>query len=286
MKIKLPLIAVSLATASFVTAGDALASSTGPLSSARAVQDDDDEEEKPDNRPEIEALIEELEDHVKEKGDEDAEAVAVIEKLTKEFPESGKRDRKDIVKELSDCLKARRRPNRDGLMNTVLHEAAAKALGEMGPNSVKDLQRWIDHKSFEDKNPVRVQLILSLGRTKDEDGVDTLVDLLPNHDAEIQAATANALSNFIHLDERDRKKIFKEVLDEITRVKNIIDVDNVDPIERKRYDVIAAPMIRTLQELSGNFDVRDPLKFRSWWNDNKHEDWPSRTKDEEGDGKG
>jgi len=282
MKKTLPLITLALAAA-----GSALAlPPSGPsrVSPAEPLLQDDDEEEKPDNRPEIEALIEELEDHVREKGDEDAEAVTVIEKLTKEFPKSGERDRKDIVKEISQSLKARRRPNKDGLMNTVLHEAAAKALGEMGPESVRDLQRWIDHKSFEDKNPVRVQLILSLGRTKDEDGVDTLVDLLTNHDAEIQAATANALSNFIHLEEKDRKKIFKEVLDEITRVRNIIDVENVDQIERKRYDVIAAPMIRTLQELSGNFDIRDPLKFRSWWNDNKHEDWPSRVEDEDDKG--
>lgn len=283
MKKTLPLITLALAAAgsalAFPPSGPAPVQPAGHLLAA-----DDDDEEKPDNRPEIEALIEELEDHVKEKGDEDAEAVTVIEKLTKEFPKSGKRDRKDIVKEISQALKARRRPNKDGLMNTVLHEASAKALGEMGPESVRELEKWIDHKSFEDKNPVRVQLILSLGRTKDEDAVDTLVDLLPNHDAEIQAATANALSNFIHLEEKERKEVFKEVLDEITRVRNIIDVDNVDPIERKRYDVIAAPMIRTLQELSGNFDVRDPLKFRSWWNDNKHEDWPSRVEDEDDKG--
>lgn len=282
MKKTLPLITLALAAA-----GSALALPHGapsPVQPPGPFLQDDDDEEKPDKRPEIEALLEELDDHVKEKGDEDAEAVVIIEKLVKEFPESGPRDRKDIVKEISKSLKARRRPNKDGLMNTVLHEAAAKALGEMGPESVKDLTRWIDHKSFEDKNPVRVQLILSLGRTKDEDGVDPLVDLLTNHDPEIQAATANALSNFIHLKEKERKEIFKEVLDEITRVRNIIDVENVDQIERKRYDVIAAPMIRTLQELSGNTDIRDPLKFRSWWNDNKHEDWPSRVEDEDDKG--
>ena len=242
-----------------------------PASAPVLAQDDEEEEkEKPDKRPEIKALIDELDDHVGDRGKKDVEAVVVIEKLAEEFPESGPKDRKAIVKALGKCMKAKRKPTRDGVQDRTLHERTAEALGTMGPESVKTLKQWIDHKSFAKNTPVRVKMVLSLGKTRDEDAVDTLVDLLPNHDAEIQAAAATGLSFFTHLKAKERKAIFKEVLDEITRVKNIIDIDQVDPIKRKRYDVISRPMIRTLQELSGNSEIQDPQKFLSWRNDHKN----------------
>ena len=69
------------------------------------------------------------------------------------------------------------------------------------------------------------------------------------------------------------------MLDQLTRVKNIIDVNQVDPIERKRYDIIAGPMLTSLQVLSGNDEIRDPTEFRRWWNNNKKKDWDEGNKD-------
>ena len=55
-------------------------------------------------------------------------------------------------------------------------------------------------------------------------------------------------------------------------VSNAKDADLTDRIARERYDVIAAPMITTLQALSGA-DVRDPNEWRTWWNKNKKKNW-------------
>jgi hypothetical protein len=88
----------------------------------------------------------------------------------------------------------------------------------------------------------------------------------------VQAAAAEALGNFAHLEQKDRKEIFSQLLNVVTAAKNRMDAA-VDDLEAKdRYNVIKAPMVTTLQVLSGH-DERDPDQWRSWWNDNKKRDW-------------
>lgn len=274
MKILVPIaISALLGLAPAASAADA-----APSAERAALQKDDDKkkddkQEIVDKRPEIKEMLETLKGHVKARGDEDPEAIVLLGKLEEEYPKSGKRDRKAIIKQVSACIKAKRKPSKEGLIDNKLRLAAAKSLGKMGPESAKELMKWVDHKSFKGDPYTSSAVIKSLGETRVEDAVDVLIDLLPHHDQEVQAAAAAALANYTFLDQKKRKKIFKEVLDEITRVKNMIDVDQVDPIERKRYDVISGPMLRTLQDMSGATDVRDPTKFRSWWNDNKTKDW-------------
>jgi len=240
-----------------------------PVTPAVAVQDD---EEKPDKRDEIKDALKTLKDHVGKRGAEDVEAIEVIKTLREEFPESGPKDRKAIVKGVNACLKSKRKLTKEKLFDNKLHLAAAEALGTMGPESVKDLSGWVDHKSFIKDLDMRRTLILSLGNTRDEDAVDPLVELLTNHQPVVQAASAQALGEFTFLKQKERKAVFKKVLDVITQVKNALDVGQTDPIVQDRYDTIAGPMLTTLQKLSGH-DARDPLVFRTWWNKNKKKDW-------------
>ncbi len=237
-----------------------------------ATQDGKGEEKKPDKRKEIKEMLSTFKGHVSKRGAEDAEAIAIIDELLQEFPESGPKDRKAIVKELSACFKLKRKMTKEGLLDNKLFNACAISMGRMGPESVKDLAKWAEHKNFDKNYDVKTKLVLSLGMTEDEDAIEPLIDFLPHHDAKVQAAAAEALGHYGELELKKRKKIFKKVLDELTRVKNMIDVDQVDPIERNRYDVIAGPMLTTLQVLSGQ-EIRDPLKFRTWWNKNKKKDW-------------
>lgn len=239
-----------------------------------SVQDDDDDEEKekPDKREEIEELLEKLDDHVKARGDEDTEAVALIDELVTEFPESGPKDRKSIVKQLTKHFKVKRKPTDEGLLDNKLFIATAVALGEMAPESVDSLTKYAEHKTFDKNVQVKRALVLALGTTKHEDAVEPLQDFLRHHEAQLQAAAAESLGGFTHLEQKERKEIFESIMKEVIRVKNIIDVNQVDPIERKRYDTIAGPMLTAMQELSG-FEARDPNAFRDWWNDNKKKDW-------------
>mgnify|MGYP000595557541 CR=1 FL=1 len=70
--------------------------------------------------------------------------------------------------------------------------------------------------------------------------------------AEQRFAAAEALGNFVHLKSKDRKDIFEEILKTFTSVRNSVDSDPLDTIARQRFDAIAAPMITTLQVLSGH----------------------------------
>lgn len=251
---------------------------SGPLEPVGAPSAQD-EEKKPDKREKIKEMLSSFKGHVSKRGDEDAEAIALVDQLLQEFAESGPKDRKAIVKQLSGCFKVKRKMTKEGLLDNKLFNACAISMGRMGPESVKDLAKWSGSKVFDKNHEVQTNLIKSLGMTASEDAIDPLIDFLPNHDARVQAAAAEALSHFGELELKKRKKIFKKVLDELTRVKNMIDVDQVDPIERKRYDVIASPMLTTLQVLSGQDGLRDPTKFRTWWNKNKKNDWDEGNND-------
>jgi len=232
----------------------------------------EDDEEVPDKREEIEELIDRLKDHLKQRGDEDREVIAVVDELTREFPRSGPKDKDDIVDALERVLKTKRRETDEGLPDNRIHVAAATALGTMGPESAKTLEKWIDKKPHEQDLVVQRALILSLGETAEEKTVDTLIDLLRHDRPEIQAATAEALSNFEEAELELRKDIFKSCLDVLMAVRSIIDQDQTEIIERKRWDIISGPIMSTLQTLSGHRE-QDAHRWQRWWNKNKKEDW-------------
>ncbi len=234
-------------------------------------QDDEDEKEKPDKRPEVKEILERLKGHAGKRGKEDNEAVAVVDELLAEFPKSGLKDRGYIVKGLSDCFKQKRQ-EKDGVRQNKLFMAAAVAMGEMGPESAKPIAGWIGHKTHRKDMPLQRQLILALGKTKDVKSIKVLTDLIKDKSPAIQGATAEALGNYVHLKSKERKKIFEELLKTLTSVHNSKESDPLDTIARQRYDAIAAPMITTLQALSGH-DERKPSEWRHWWNKNKKRDW-------------
>jgi hypothetical protein len=235
------------------------------------VVQDDDEEEKPDKRPEVKELLERLKGHAGKRGKEDQQAIEIIDELTQEFEQSGLKDRAAIAKGIGATLKQKRQ-EKDGVRDNKLYLAAATALGLMGPESVKPLTGWIGHKTHRKDLPLQRILILSLGKTKVEKSVDTLIKLLSNKDATVQAATAEALANYDGSDYKVRKDIFKEVLQALMGVHNRVKADVNDRIAQERYDVIAAPMITTLQVLSGH-DERQPDSWQRWWNKNKKRNW-------------
>jgi len=241
-----------------------------PPAAARPVlvQDDD----VPDKREDVKLMLAELEKHAKQKGEEDADAVAVIDQLYQVFPECGPKDRKSIVKGLRATFDQKRKPNDDGVWDNTLWMAAAQALGDMGPESVKPISELIGHKKHRDNVPLQRRLILALGKTKDPAAEETLTDLLKDPDAVIQGAAAEAIGEFDGAELDLRKELFEELLKLIMSVKSKVDADPLDTIARDRYNVIAGPIITSLQRLSGH-DERDPDEWQRWWNKNKKEDW-------------
>lgn len=246
------------------------AADPGPLA---RLAGDDEQEELPDKREEVEQAIEQLADIVKDRGEQDREAIELIDQtLIPEFKKSGPKDRAAIVKALDKCIKEKRKPNDEGLPNNSLHLAAAEALGMMGPESVKPLIGWVGHKQHDEDLALQRKLILSLGKTKDEKAADTLLDLLDNHQPQIQAAGAEALINYDGAEEKLRKRIFEDLLKTLMRVRAVIDQDQNEIIEHERWDIISGPIVSTLKRLSGQ-DINDAHDWQHWWNKNKKADW-------------
>ena len=231
-----------------------------------------DDEELPDKRPEIEEILDALKGHIGQRGREDTEAVALIDKLVQEFPQSGPKDRKSIVDGLGKCFDQTRKELDGGVLDNKLMIAAAVALGEMGESATKTIEKWIGNKKHRKDVALQRRLILSLGKTKDTDGIKTLLKLLDDKDSVIIGASAEALANFSEAPQKMRKDVFNELLKLLMTTKALMDGDAGDITSRERYDVVAAPIITTLQALTGH-DERKPESWQRWWNKNKKKDW-------------
>lgn len=261
-------------------AAPAAPTSSPPPAPAAYPPSGQDEPEIPDKRPEVAELIATLGAHVKERGEQDQQAIGVIDKLILEFEKSGPKDRAAIADAASNCLEAKRKDLSEGVPDTGLFVAAATAMGRMSPESVKLLAKWIGNKKQKEV-VVQRALILSLGRTKDVEGLKPLLGCLDNHQAAIVAAGAEALGDFEGASQETRKEVFGELLKVLMSAKGNMDNDVNDTIARERYDVIAAPLITSLKRLSGH-DENQPEAWQSWWNNNKKEDWEKVGKEEGG----
>jgi HEAT repeat protein len=241
----------------------------GPPGPALERQDEGQE----DDREDVAALLEALGDHVKEKGREDAQAIGRIDELTRLYDELGPKDRARVVKALDRCFKAKRpKEIEEGVPDDRLHFAAATALGEMGPESVKPLIGLLGHKSFRRNLRLQARVAKSIGRTGDPDGVKPLLALLEHKDKELQAAGAQALSSYDGEPGKVRKQIFKALLDVLTAQKAEKDDDSSDLEAFERWSTISGPFIATMQALSGH-DERRAEAWQRWWNENKKGDW-------------
>jgi hypothetical protein len=226
-----------------------------------------------DERPEIQALFATLAKHLKARGDEDPEAIAVIDKLVQEFPNSGPKDRLAIVEQLDKCFQVKRTKEiSEGVPDDRLYQAAAVALGTMGPESVKPLSALIGDKAHRKNLRLQTSLALSLGKTRSLDGLKTLLSLLKHKDAELQAAGAEALGYFHDAEPETRKTIFEELLKTMMGQKSKKDVDPNDLEAMERWNIISGPILSSLQKLTGHAET-DPDQWQRWWNDNKKKDW-------------
>jgi HEAT repeat protein len=272
MRHSIPFAALALATLSAVSPGAAPGPAAGSLDASVAAGLVQDPPAPADGRAELKALTEKLAGHIDKRGKEDAQAKESIDKLLIEFRQSGPKDREAIVKALDKCFQVKRPENKDGAPDNGLYLAAAVALGEMGPESVKPLISWIGNRAHKKDLVLQRMLITRLGKTKSEEGRKFLLKLLDEPEPPIVAAAAESLGEFDGVDQKIRKELFEELLKLLMGAKNEYDAANTDPILRERYDTIAAPIVSSLQRLSKQRES-DPQRWQHWWNKNKKEDW-------------
>ena len=173
---------------------------------------------------------------------------------------------------MSKCFEARRKESEEGVPNNKMYIAAARALGDMGPESTKLLVGWIGHKNLRKDLVLQRYLILSLGKTRDKDGLKTLVVYLENKDATLVSAAAEAMAEFAESDLALRKEVFDSLLKPLMAAKGAADAVSTDQTAKDRFDIIKAAIITSLGKLSKHAE-QDPEEWQRWWNKNKRADW-------------
>ena len=228
-----------------------------------------------DSRPQVKALCEQLLAHTKKRGDEDAQAIQIIDRLYSEFNRSGPKDKKAIVTEITRAMRVRRPTARDGTRMRQIFLAGAEKLGKLAPESVDSLIRLAKDRNHKDDHEVRVAILTALGKTKDKKAVKVLLKELDESEARIQAGAAEALGEFAHLDHKDRKAIFEDLLKLLMSAHADHQSDPSGTSSAERWRRVPGPCQRSMKKLSG-VNEGSPNKWQRWWNKNKNRNWDKR----------
>ncbi len=237
----------------------------------------DDDVEVPDNRPEVKALLDKLLSHTKKRGDEDAQAIQIIERLATEFKRSGPVDKKSIVTGITRAMRVHRPFARDGARKKQMFLVGARVLGDMAPESVASLVRLATDKNHKDDYEVRSAILAALGKTKDEKGVKILTKELDEFQAQVQAAAAEALGHFTHLEHKKRKAIFEDLLKLLMSAQAANQSDPNGMTSSDRWRRVSGPCQRSMAKLSGT-NAGSPNNWQRWWNKNKKRNWDNKNK--------
>lgn len=243
----------------------------GAAPAAAAPQDD-----PPDDRPAVEAMLEELAELVKKSSREDPRerrAVGVIQSLGEEWKRSGEGDRDDIVRGLDRVFLAKRRPNKDGSQATGIYVAAAKALGRAEDDGAKKLVRWIGNRRHKDDVELQSELVLALGKTRSDAAIDTLEDLLDEDVPEVLGATAKAIGEMSGKDQKVRKRLFESLLKTMESAQE--NARSQDSTAQALWGALNGSGSATLGKLSGTRQ-NGTVAWRRWWNKNKRASWNGR----------
>ena len=74
------------------------------------------------------------------------------------------------------------------------------------------------------------------------------------------------------VDLKQRKEIFKELLDILIGQKTKVDGAPQDIEAFERWSMISGPFVATMQVMSGH-DEREAEAWQRWWNKNKRRNW-------------
>ncbi|MFT5286144.1 MAG: hypothetical protein ACI8TQ_002312 [Planctomycetota bacterium] len=230
-----------------------------------------------DDAPEIAKLVDAYQHSLRSRtggrGRDMQGALAALLELDRLFSRSGPNDRERIVQNVVlgfDRLDTNHPDQRGFLIS------AAKAMADMGPESVQPLTELVVDRKVEADAALHRQLILSLGRTRHVDGLKVLQGLLHHEDSGIEAASAEALGEFRYQDQERRKELFYLLLGRLLDEKGLVEQDDFNLTARRRYDTIVGAITTSLQRLSG-LDEHDPEAWQRFWNKNKNKPWKAVT---------
>ncbi|MBK8098403.1 MAG: hypothetical protein IPK26_14935 [Planctomycetes bacterium] len=197
-----PLSIVAFALLCAVGAAQAPAAPAAPAGPAAIPLDPD----LPDQLKQLKAMI------ADPKMEEDFRAVTLIQKLGIEPEKRNPKDVEKLAKGLGDVFKTGKvRP----AGSAHIYSEASKALGKLGEVAGKELAKAVTDNRLKDKDyvPLRAQMMVDLGRTRDEKQIDWLLDMArtsPHND--IMAAGGEALGFFENADLKKKREVVDRLI--------------------------------------------------------------------------
>ncbi len=192
-------------------------------------------------------------------------------------PGALKKERKEIDKrqeELADLVwLAFKERKRETEAHRQLWHAAVYAFGQMGPEGaayLRELWKKERKKRFKDSVDFQALWVQQLGATRDWSQGEFLVDQLDYHEDLVIAKAAEALTFYREAPGEVRKLATEKLVGFLNSYYNA-QTNPEDTTSRRRYRQVRGPMLKALEELTGQA-FRDPLDWRKWYNNTGKKD--------------
>lgn len=212
--------------------------------------------------------------------DQDFLALNMVTALSTNFADKNPKDQKTALAALGDVFKLGPVRSAD---KCELYRVTAEALGNCGPEAAPTLRKAFEQERINGRGyaSLRAQIVVSIGRTKEESQPDWLLEqALRSPDDEVAAAAGEALGNYDQMPIKQAREVCKRLISRYGEVdmksKQPVSTNPKDPIDfgpqnaAKTLQWIAGKWNATLQKLTGEKHESAP-DWTRWLNKNK--DW-------------
>ncbi len=167
----------------------------------------------------------------------------------------------------AEVWKAFRFRTRDNAGNKKIWAKAVWVLGGMPEHGSKYLWQGFEDKRFSKDSKAQADCIRQIGRTKDYEQFEQLLNLLKHHDNQVIAAAAQAFQNYSAAPGKIRQECTKRLVKQLESFDNEARGGGSSSAGR-RLGATKGPMIRALKVLTGE-SYDDSLAWTRFWNKNK-----------------
>jgi len=240
-----------------------------------------DEKAPPPIDPAVAANAAQLRTMVKARAmDQDFLALNLVTALSTDFANKNPKDQKTALAALGDVFKL-------GPVRPVdkceLYRVTAEALGNCGKEAAATLRKAFEQERINGRDyaGLRAQIVVAIGKTKDDQQPDWLLEqAMRSPDDEVAAAAGEALGNYDQMPIKQTREVCKRLISRYGEIdmkaKQPVSNNPKDPIDfgpqnaARTLQWIAGKWNTTLQKLTGEKHESAP-DWTRWLNKNK--DW-------------
>ncbi len=240
-----------------------------------------DEKAPPPVDPAVAANAAQLRTMVKARAmDQDFLALNLVTALSTNFADKNPKDQKTALAALGDVFKLGPVRPAD---KCELYRVTAEALGNCGTEAASALRKAFEQERINGREyaGLRAQIVVAIGKTKDDQQPDWLLEqAMRSPDDEVAAAAGEALGNYDQMPIKQTREVCKRLIGRYGEIdmkaKQPVSNNPKDPIDFgpqnavKTLQWIAGKWNATLQKLTGEKHESAP-DWTRWLNKNK--DW-------------